>query len=622
MKSVLKRSILIAALFYIALLIVCAAAKVFFMLFNPAVYSGIGFGNYMAVIGAGLKMDRTVAAYFTMPLLLILIAGMFTNSTRCVNRWLKGWYWLTSVLLCLSFVADTVLYSYWGFKLDTTPVFYFMSSPASAMASASVWQIIGAIAAVALLSFAVYRFIRLLTPEFAGQPYPPSTKDSIKRSGVLFFLLALLFIPVRGGVTVSTMNLSAVYFSDDSRLNHAAVNPFFSFLYSATHSDNFATAFPFFPDEEAERIFADATKTLPAETPDSMRVTLRVKHPDIYLIILESFSSHLFPSLGGEPVATGLDSVATSPGALLFSNIYASSFRTDRALTAILSGFTAQPTTSVMKHVSKAETLPSVSASLNGAGYTSEYFYGGDANFTNMKAYLASAGFSKILSDKDFLISEKLSKWGAHDDLLFERTLGALTPYDPAAPKFRVIQTSSSHEPFEVPWEPAAPDEPREVTAFRFTDAQVTKFINTLHSDSARWNSSLLIIVPDHYGCYPKNLSEKDAHRIPLIMTGGALSAPRKIYSGTGSQTDIAATLLALLGLPHGDFEYSRDLLGTQSGYAVFSSPNNISIARDSSLLVLGIESDAPVAAEGDTAGLAMPLRAWFQRLYRDISSR
>lgn len=618
----LRKSILSIAGFYIALLICCAVAKPLFMAFNPATYSGVGAGAWWSVIAAGLKMDRAVAGYFTIPLILIYMAGMFVADASKTNRWIKGWMIITSLVLSLTFVADTVLYSYWGFKLDTTPLFYLFTSPSAAMASASWWQIAGAAVIVALLTTGMYRFIRLLSPLMRQEAYAPSTKTELKRAGVLILLLALMFIPVRGGFTVSTMNLSASYFSNDSRLNHAAVNPFFSLLYSATHADDFKTGFAYFNDDDAEKIFRKISAPATKVQTDTLTPHLTADRPDIYLIILESFSSHLFPSLGGEEIAVRLDSIANSRNSILFTDIYASSFRTDRALTAILSGFPGQPTTSVMKHVSKAETLPSISAELAATGYTPEYFYGGDANFTNMKAYLTSSGFGRIISDVDFPVSDRMSKWGAHDDRLFEKVKENLTPYNPAEPKFRVIQTSSSHEPFEVPFSPAAPDEPKEVTAFRFTDTVVADFINTLSSDSARWNNSLVVIVPDHYGCYPKNLSEKDAHRIPLIFTGGALETPVPAETSTGSQTDIAATLLGLLNLPATDFEYSRNLLKTGNAPAFFSSRNNIALICGDNLIVYNLDSETPVTACGDTTRMTDGVKAYVQRIYRDIARR
>jgi len=618
----LKRSIYSAAGFYVALLVIFAVAKVLFMLFNQAVYSGIGMSGYIDVICAGIRMDCAVAAYFTVPLMLILISGLFVSNVSVTNRRIKVWLWITSLLSGIVIVADTILYSYWGFKIDTTPIFYLTTAPASAFASVSVWQILGATGAVILLTVALYKLLALFALRLRQEKYPPSTKTSLKRAGVMALLTGLLFIPIRGGFTVSTMNLSAAYFSNDSRLNHAAVNPVFSLLYSATHADDFASAFPFFSEEEAEMIFKDTARTRTKETPDSLKVRLNNPRPDIYLIILESFSSHLFPSLGGESIAVHLDSVAKAPGSLLFANVYASSFRTDRALTAILSAFPGQPTTSVMKHVSKAETLPSLAAELRSAGYTAEYYYGGDANFTNMKAYLASSGFSKLISDVDFPVADRMSKWGAHDDRLFAKVIGNIVPYSPDSPHFRVIQTSSSHEPFEVPFEPATGDEPAEVTAFRFADFQAAGFVDYIHSDSSLWDNSLVIIVPDHYGCYPKKLSEEDAHRIPLIFTGGALDAPVGTETSTGSQTDIAATLLGLLGLPAEKFEYSRDLLNSTGGCAVFSSRDNFAIADDKGLLVYNLDSGSPLEARGDTVGMENRLKAYLQRIYRDIARR
>ncbi len=70
---------------------------------------------------------------------------------------------------------------------------------------------------------------------FLLRPYPgekKALKIPYRRQNVslaLLLLTAALFIPIRGGFSVSTMNLSKVYFSQDQRMNHAAINPAFSF---------------------------------------------------------------------------------------------------------------------------------------------------------------------------------------------------------------------------------------------------------------------------------------------------------------------------------------------------------------------------------------------------------
>ena len=63
---------------------------------------------------------------------------------------------------------------------------------------------------------------------------------------------------------------------------------------------------------------------------------------------------------------------------------------------------------------------------MKNAGYRTKYYYGGDADFTNMRSYLMSSGFEDIVADRDFPVSERLSKWGVHDHLVFRRLLDDL----------------------------------------------------------------------------------------------------------------------------------------------------------------------------------------------------
>lgn len=202
------------------------------------------------------------------------------------------------------------------------------------------------------------------------------------------------------------MNPGRAYYSQNNRLNHAAVNPLFSFLYSATHQADFGSQFRYLDPEVADETFNAMTAK-----PTALTDTLFEGRPDIYLIIAESFSSHLLPCQGGEAVAVRFDSLARN--GVLFDNFYASSFRTDRALPAILGAISGQPNTSLMKYISKTEGLPSLPRALKDAGYALSYYYGGDINFTNMKSYLVNCGFEDIVCDKDFPVKERTGKWGA-----------------------------------------------------------------------------------------------------------------------------------------------------------------------------------------------------------------
>lgn len=568
------------------------------------------FGQWLDVLRHGLSMDLSMAAYLcVVPLLCALARTWLRGKALSVAMKVEKVYLVAvSVLLALVTVSDLALYRYWHFRLDMTPLFYLSTSPSAAMASAGVAET--ALAAVAVLAGAWLLSKALLWAAKTSKHSPRRVLDTM----LLVLTAPLLVLAMRGGLTVSTMNPGHAYFSDNALLNHAAINPAFNLMYSASHQADFGKQYRFMDDNAAGAALsalrdAATDTTVCTIAPDSL---LRCSDPDVYLIILESFSAHLMPSLGGDSVAMRLDSIARE--GLLFSNFYASSFRTDRALPAILSGLPAQPSTSVMKFVDKASRLPSVARTLQREGYDTRYYYGGDLNFTNMNGYLVNAGFTDIIGDTSFPHSLRSGKWGVADHPVFERALKEM-PTDSAAPRFTVIQTSSSHEPFEVPFQSARFASDKRLNAFAYTDSCVGAWYDSLKA-SPGWNRTLVVMVPDHQGCWPTDITDPASrHHVPLIIAGGALGASPAIIDTPGSQPDIAATLLGMLGIDSDEFTFSHNLLDPhQPHYAVFSEPAlaGIVTARDSAV----VNTDNGNAAPGSHPALAEAVKAYIMKLY------
>ncbi len=589
------------------------------MLFNGEVYGEYALNAYIQTMLHGWPLDASLAGYLTALPALVLVAAQWSCG-RWFDWFQKIYFGVVSVLLSAIFVIDTVLYSFWGSKLDTTPFFYFMTSPGAAFASVSVGYVAVGMVAMLALALGYYAMLRFFVVN-VSLTVAKRLSHRCLRSVAMLVAAALLFIPIRGGFTVATMNLSAAYFSSDQRLNHAAVNPAFSLMYSATHQSDFSRQFRYFDDDEAAGRFSRLMAADSAST-DTVAPLLTMQRPDIYMIILESFSAHLMPSMGGEEIAVGLDSIARS--GLLWTNFYASSYRTDRAIPAILSGYPGQPSTSIMKYVKKAESLPSIPRALNAEGYDCAYYYGGDANFTNMKAYLVSAGFETIIEDKDFPLGDRMSKWGVVDHKVLDRAADCNTDTwdESQPPRLVVVQTSSSHEPFDVPYNNPSLAEPA-ANAFAYTDSCLTAFVNKLRR-SPRWERSLLVLLPDHYGAYPKNLdSMLDRHHIPLVMTGGAL-ARKGVISIPASQVDLAATLLAQLGVDHSDFKFSKDIFapGTKR-FAVFTEPSLIGWVTPADTLVYGLADDRVIKGTGPSVNAAIgDAKVFLQTLYDDLDRR
>lgn len=601
---------------YVLLLLIFMLQKPLFILFYHGMFPDAGASEVFATMWHGLVLDASVAGYLTaVPTIMLIVSLWYAGKGLRIAA--NIYFGIISAIMSLAFTANIALYGFWGFPLDSTPLFYFFSSPADAMASVSAWTVAGGILFALLYAAILYLLFRLLLIR---------PLEKVKSPWLTFIMLllmtGLLIIPIRGGLTVSTANTGKVYFSDNLKLNHAAVNPLFSLLESLSRENDFGSQYRFMSDGEATAIFRRMTGlTEPGtrQTKDSTISILNRRRPDILFVILESFSSHLLGELGGDSgVAVNLDSLSRE--GVLFTRFYANSFRTDRGLVSILSGYPAQPTTSIMKYPRKSQTLPSIAGALVGAGYDAAYYYGGDADFTNMRSYLKSSGFGRIISDSDFPVSERLSKWGVHDHFVMQRFVADYQQEKPSKPRFRVIQTSSSHEPFEVPYRRLS--NPR-LNAFAYTDSCVGALVRELRHSPA-WDNLMVVLVPDHLGAWPEdidNLSE-ERYRIPLIIIGGAVK-PALRFDVIGSQQDIAATLLSQLGISYGQFTFSKDLLNPGAvHFAFFTFPDAMGIATDSGMVIYDNSAGRVVSSRGDVTGILDMSKAYLQKLYDDIDRR
>ena len=591
--------------------------KPVFMFYNHSAFKDCNFTDYLAVIWHGLPMDVSVAGYFTIiPALLALISiWLHPALIRILHRTYLA---LASFLISIVYCTDAVLYGFWQFRIDSTPFFYFLSSPKDALASVSIWWVLLGIVVVVVLT-AVLFFILCKTigtfPESKG-----IAKDRLIASGVMVVVLALLFVPIRGSLGTSTMNLGRVYYSENQKLNHAAINPCFSLLSSLMNDEDTKDQYRFMAADEANKLFSQITDKTKQGGTDAVFKLLNTNRPNIVMVVLESFSAHIMKSMGGTAnVAVNMDKWANE--GVLFTNFYANSFRTDRGLAAILAGYPAQPTMSIMKYPNKTGNMPMFPQKLKKAGYQLKYYYGGDADFTNMRSFVTTAGFEDLVSDADFPIKLRLSKWGVPDQYVFDRALADIKSQAPNATHLSVIQTSSSHEPYDVPFKKL---NNKILNAFAYTDNCLGKFVAALKKLPS-WKNTLVVLVPDHQGCYPEDMDNYSPQRyhIPLLLLGGALKAKGPIAT-LGSQADIAATLLSQLGLSYSEFTFSKDMLNPNVPHFAFSTvPNAFMMKTTDNTVFYNCETNKTILDNGKTPGKNLPYgKAYLQKLYDDISNR
>lgn len=602
---------------YVFFVLIFIIQKPLFMLYHLPLFKEATWKDWFLVPYHGLPLDFSLAGYLTIIPGLLLICTIWSRK-RLWRRLAKAYFAIIAIVLSAVFVIDLGLYRYWGFRLDTTPLFYFCSSPRDALASASAWELIGGIVALLLMTVLLYAlFYLLLRDDVLEKKLLPLNRPFFT---LLFVLLwAALFIPIRGGFKVSTMNIGKVYFSESMRLNHAATNPLFSLLASSQKQVSFKQQYRFMNDDEANKLVAQMydQDVVHRSYQAPKQWILTTARPNILFVVMESFSSKLMASLGGERnVAVNLDRLSAE--GLLFRYFYATSFRTDRGLVSILSGFPSLPTNSIMKMPKVSQSLPSIAASLRKVGYTADYYYGGDADFTNMRSYLKGTGFETIVCDEDFPMSDRLSKWGVPDHLLFEKVLSNLRQNKRQKPWFKVVQTLSSHEPFDVPYHRL---NDKILNAFAYTDSCVGHFVDELKK-LPLWKNTLVVLVPDHLGCYPQDIDNLSVERyqIPLIFLGGALKEPGTVDIH-GSQTDIAATLLGQMGIAHHEFTYSKDMFNPSSPhFAFFTFPDAFGLVDEDNQVVFNNESKKVVLDRGKRPRKNLKRgQAYLQKIYDTI---
>ena len=572
-------------------------------------------GDYLSVMWHGAGLDATTTGYLTILPFVLTVASVWFRHMP-FRKIMTPYYIVVMLLISVIFVSDLSLFAFWESKLDAS-VFIYIDSPKNAMASVSGAYIAARVALMLGLTALMSGLLWLVTPRNL-------TKINMIGQQLLTTLCALpvgalLFLVIRGGIRVSTANVGDAYFSTDQYLNLSAINPAFNLFASTERQARYEDEFNFYDEERR----ATLMKGLYPKSDEGTEYVLNTSRPNILVIFMESFGATMIERLGGEKgVAPNLERLADE--GVFFSRIFANSFRTDRGTVCTFSGYPGLPTLSLMKVSNLCQSLPNIARTLGDAGYTTDFLYGGDINFTNMKSYLRAGGFHTITSQDDFSMSDRnYSKWGVPDGLTFNRLFDMLKEREGAKkPWFTAFLTLSSHEPFEVPFKKF---DDAHYNAFAYTDHCIGEFIKRFKK-TPQWKNTLIVLLPDHGTPYPKEGERFSPRyfRIPMIWAGGAVSRKMTVEK-IMNQTDLAATLLAQLGLKHGDFKFSRNVLSESynSPFAFYSFVNGFCFLDNTGVSVYDNASNKVffnVAPEGDSLRVEKG-KAILQTLYDEVGA-
>lgn len=532
------------------------------------------FSGALPVFYHALRLDLAMAAYIAAIPLLYFIPLFFTSKQQIDFSWIALYHKTLIILFSIIGVININIYREWGSKVNAKAVDFAIRTPNEALASSESSPILFSLCILAVLIAAGLFLNKWMIKK----------NIVISRTPWLFkiifaiFLLGFNFLIIRGGWGVSPNNQSMAYYSDQQMLNHAAVNTEWNLISSLIGSHHASeNPYHYFPAQEA----AAQVSELYSVKKDTTIHILKNNRPNVVVVIMESFTADLTQTLGSEKgITPNFDRLAHQ--GVLFSKIYATGNRTDKGIMGTLTGYPSLAAENIVKWPEKTERIAALSQSFFRNGYNTSFFYGGQSEFDNMKAFALSHNYLSLVDKSSFKAKDMNSKWGAYDGIVFNRQLEDLNRTK--EPFFSTQMTLTNHEPFEVPgtykFGKADNIQRFKSTAF-YTDSCLNDFL-TKAKKQAWYKNTLFIFVADHGHILPRGRTEiyiPQRYHIPLLFFGEVIKEEYrgKVFDRVGSQIDIASTLLHQLDLDAQKFAWSKNLLNPETkSFAYFSWDNGM----------------------------------------------
>ncbi|SDD38498.1 Sulfatase [Massilia sp. PDC64] len=213
----------------------------------------------------------------------------------------------------------------------------------------------------------------------------------------------------------------------------------------------------------------------------------------------------------------------------------------------------------------------SLLAILKDQGYHLNYYTGSNLEFDNQGLFLRREGVESFVSEADFKPPYQRSNYWGYDDRALMETAIAHARADARQPSVRIIQTTSTHDPFTFPDKPAYLQKVGErLAALGIAEganpaytAQREVFASILFADDALrlyfeqaaklpgYDKTIFVVTGDHRLPELPMDTRIERYHVPLVVFSPMLKAPRSIKA-VSSQFDIAPSLLAFLGHGYG----------------------------------------------------------------------
>ena len=494
--------------------------------------------------------------------------------------------------------------------------------------------------------------VRLTWRHFSGYIGAPSKLKHSYALALLPVLIILLALGGRSSLQHRPANPSLFAFSTDNLVNKLPLSSTYSVLFSIYNLKHEKNSSEVYGDMELAEVIARVRETMVVEKSqfiDSIMPTMhrqiatmkRDKPLNLVIVLEESLGAGFVESLGGIPVTPNLEKL--SKEGIWFKRMYATGTRSVRGIESIVSGFPPTPARSVVKLEGSQHNFFTIAQLLGERGYHTEFIYGGESHFDNMRGFFLGNGFKNIVDQKDYIKPKFVSSWGASDEDLFDKALKRFDQLQSkGAPFFSLIFTSSNHSPFEVPENTIELYDEGQRTvnnAVKYADYALGHFFDAVKKKDYYQNTIFLIVADHDTRAHGTSLIPINKFQIPALIIAPGVKPFE--YEEIASQLDLPPTLLSLMGIDSihpmighdltlDSPKKGRALMQYQSTYAymrgdqvaVFrpeKESQQFTYSRDDHGLVEVLEKDEEMVADA-LANSLLPPRLYRERLYQPHS--
>lgn len=372
-------------------------------------------------------------------------------------------------------------------------------------------------------------------------------------------VVAICVMGARSSLGHRPMNPAMIAFSTDPLMNDLALNSSYSLLFAVDQMQSEDDAFKYYGKMDTKQIVKlirqstslSAEQFVSDEQPSlaARKATYQGKPKNIVILLQESLGARYVGALGGLPLTPNIDAIMQE--GWNFNRIYATGTRSVRGIEAVTTGFSPTPARSVVK-LGKSQTNFFTAADLlKKKGYHTQFIYGGESHFDNMKSFFLGNGFVDMQDFPTFNNPKFVGAWGASDEDLYDKADEQFTMLSKQSkPFFSLVFTSSNHSPFDYPDGRITPyNQPKQTreNAAKYSDYALGNFIDKAKK-SSYWSNTIFVVIADHDSrVYGNQLVPIDHFRIPAVIFGSEVK-PRQDNRLT-SQIDMLPTLLSLAGI-------------------------------------------------------------------------